>query len=437
MPCPGLWPTPVVSLGPLSSELAEGSVLRERKGQPPWFESLLPRSSSCSRRRRLPRPTASGWRSIVGMGEYQHLSSLPNPVPDAKAIAAALKAHGFEVFEHYDSTAPICSTRWRRSSRRAGADGGAHLLCRPRHGGRRQERDRADRHGGELREQAGAPLGRAADKLFEALGAAPQQIVLLDACRNNPFPQCPTRGAGLGQRLSRLLASRRGRPLAADRQCHAVRPAGRRRRRRRPFALRQARCSRISRSNPKAHCATCSTRPRRDVQHGLAAAAQVPEITTRGGSPKVCLDADGCGGGGPALAAGAVLNDPADDRRGARALAAARLHGRCDRGGDNALRRCHQAASRPRAGLAPDGQLTPTLLAVLRATETQVAALPTPPRAWRRCRVGAGPLEHEVGDDLQGLRELPGHGGGAGGRLHDGRAQARTATSRPRSRSTR
>ena len=39
---------------------------------------------------------------IIGMGEYQHLSTLANPVPDAKAIAAALKAHGFEVSENYN-----------------------------------------------------------------------------------------------------------------------------------------------------------------------------------------------------------------------------------------------------------------------------------------------------------------------------------------------
>ena len=39
---------------------------------------------------------------IIGMSDYQHLSSLANPVPDAKAIAAALKAHGFEVSENYN-----------------------------------------------------------------------------------------------------------------------------------------------------------------------------------------------------------------------------------------------------------------------------------------------------------------------------------------------
>ena len=39
---------------------------------------------------------------ILGIGEYQHLSSLTNPVRDAKAIATELRDHGFEVSEHYN-----------------------------------------------------------------------------------------------------------------------------------------------------------------------------------------------------------------------------------------------------------------------------------------------------------------------------------------------
>jgi uncharacterized caspase-like protein len=35
-------------------------------------------------------------------------------------------------------------------------------------------------------------------QLYKAAGPAPQQIVMLDACRNDPFPQCPTRGTGQG-----------------------------------------------------------------------------------------------------------------------------------------------------------------------------------------------------------------------------------------------
>jgi uncharacterized caspase-like protein len=37
---------------------------------------------------------------VIGIRDYRHLSSLINPVPDAKAIAAELKVHGFEVSEY-------------------------------------------------------------------------------------------------------------------------------------------------------------------------------------------------------------------------------------------------------------------------------------------------------------------------------------------------
>ena len=39
---------------------------------------------------------------IIGNSDYKNLSSLGNPVADAKAIAAALKQHGFEVSENYN-----------------------------------------------------------------------------------------------------------------------------------------------------------------------------------------------------------------------------------------------------------------------------------------------------------------------------------------------
>ena len=39
---------------------------------------------------------------VIGISDYQSLAKLNNPVPDAKAIAASLKSHGFEVTEYYD-----------------------------------------------------------------------------------------------------------------------------------------------------------------------------------------------------------------------------------------------------------------------------------------------------------------------------------------------
>ena len=63
------------------------------------------------------------------------------------------------------------------------------------------------------------------DQLFSAVAGAPQQIVLLDACRNDPFPQCPKRGIGGFRGFTRVGAEDRsllianstlGGQLAAD-----------------------------------------------------------------------------------------------------------------------------------------------------------------------------------------------------------------------------
>lgn len=134
----------------------------------------------------------------------------------------------------------------RRSARRAGSvqargrgrRGGAGLLCRPWHGGRGQERDRAHRHGDRMREQDRAPLGRARPAVRCGERGAPADR----AARRLPqqsFSAMPEPGRQFSQRLSRLLASDRRGSRAADRQRHAVGPARGRRRRGRPFALRQ------------------------------------------------------------------------------------------------------------------------------------------------------------------------------------------------------
>ena len=134
-----------------------------------------------------------------------------------------------------------------------------------------------------------------ADKLFEALGGAPQQIVLLDACRNNPFPQCPKRSATLRQRLPRLQPrdarpssrcssptppSPASSPPTAPPAAHS------------PFA--SALLARFE-ANPKMFIRDLLDQTAADVQLA-SGGSQVPEITTRGGAPKICLSEDGCGG---------------------------------------------------------------------------------------------------------------------------------------------
>src|SRR6185312_4033192 len=40
---------------------------------------------------------------VIGNSNYQHAGQLPNPVRDADAVAALLKASGFQVVEHHNN----------------------------------------------------------------------------------------------------------------------------------------------------------------------------------------------------------------------------------------------------------------------------------------------------------------------------------------------
>jgi uncharacterized caspase-like protein len=152
----------------LKNRLAEGCVWRERKGEMPCF---------------VP---------------YQHLSSLDNPVPDAKAVAATLKAHRFDVSENYDLTRADLLDALKRFEREAqGAE--VALVYYAGHGMEVDGKNVVAPTDMEIEcENKTTIRSVALDQLFAAAGPAPQQIVLLDACRNNPFPQCPTRGANSG-----------------------------------------------------------------------------------------------------------------------------------------------------------------------------------------------------------------------------------------------
>src|SRR5262245_54543909 len=82
------------------SGLAEGLACENRKAIQAMFRivaaALILLVSAWSPARADAKPVALG----IGMSDYQHLSKLPNPVPDAKAIAAEFKSHGFEVSEY-------------------------------------------------------------------------------------------------------------------------------------------------------------------------------------------------------------------------------------------------------------------------------------------------------------------------------------------------
>jgi formylglycine-generating enzyme required for sulfatase activity len=339
---------------------------------------------------------------VLGISDYKHLSSLINPVPDAKAIAAALKEHGFEVSEHYNLDRADLLDALEAFRRQAG-DAEVALVYYAGHGMEIEGKNVVAPTDMEIEcENKTSVRSVEADQLFAAVGPAPQQIVLLDACRNNPFPQCPTRSLASGggfrgfsrqteeDRSLLIATSALSGQLAADGDTgdHS------------PFAKSLLK---NFEENPRLFLRDVLELTAKDVRVA-SRGAQVPEITTRGGSPRVCLDATGCGATPVALPAEGVLNDAGavDETRDIL-----KQLGFIDttRGGDATL---EDAIKRfqAKAGITPDGQITPSLLAVLRATRTQVAALPVPGKPVVP-GISAGPLEHEVGSTFKDCENCP------------------------------
>jgi formylglycine-generating enzyme required for sulfatase activity len=339
---------------------------------------------------------------VVGNSEYLTLSKLENPVPDAKAVAAELKKYGFEVFEFYDlaradlldaleqfkgaaDEASVAMVYYAGHGMEVGgknviAPTDIEVSCEPKEARRAVE----------------------LDKLFESLGKANQQIVLLDACRNDPFPNCPTRSARSGagfrgfarvtdeDRSLLIASSTLSGQLAADgaRGGHS------------PFA--GALLARF-RSSPGLYMRDLLDQTARDVQLA-SGGSQIPEVTTRGGAPKVCLDEKICGGGSlPAEATSDSEATVAEVRAllgslgypaGSRSQGAAGL--------EDAIRKFQS-----NAGLPPDGRITATLLAVLRATK--VAALPKGDSGGSSGggAVVDGPLEQAPGSTFRDCESCP------------------------------
>jgi hypothetical protein len=225
---------------------------------------------------------------VIGIGAYQNLSTLGNPVNDAKAVAGSLRGRGFEVHEHYDlvrgdllnaledfqaaaSNAEVALVYYAGHGMELAGDNvlapvDTEVTCEPRQARRTIK------------------IG----ELFEALGQAKNQVVLLDACRNDPFPQCASRGtpSGNGFRgLQRVSASDTSLIIAnatlsgqlaadGDPGAHS------------PFAT--ALLSRFE-ADGSAPLRDMLDRTARDVRNATGG-TQVPEISTQGGAPEICLN---------------------------------------------------------------------------------------------------------------------------------------------------
>jgi len=331
---------------------------------------------------------------VIGNNNYTSLLKLDNPVPDARSVAALLKAHGYDVFEYYDlKRADLLDAL--EKFKQAADQASAALIYYAGHGMELAGKNVIAPTDMEVNcDNQQALRSVEADKLFEAFGSAPQQIAILDACRDNPFPSCPKRsvaGSGTGFRgfsritqpdISMLILNATGSgQLAADGA-----PGNHS-----PFA--------------KALLARFDAHPKEllrdvifDVIHDVKLASngsQVPEARIPGGAPTICLDVDGCGaqaGPSPGVVDQAMVSE-------VRTLLSGRGYsvgsGKADDPAfADAIRKYEATVSLPQ-----DGQVSATLLAVLRATANLgPSKAPVTPH---------GPLEHQIGETFKDCENCP------------------------------
>lgn len=234
---------------------------------------------------------------VIGIDKYKNLSDLNNPVADAGALAELLRTHGFTVLEHHDLKRGEFLDALEAFQEKA-SDADLAVIYYAGHG--MEIAGRNILAPSDLIVECQPKRARRAvrlEKLFETIEDVPKQLVLLDACRNDPFPQCKTKAGrgGAGFRgLSRLGAGANSLLIANATLSQSLAsdgPPGQHS----PFA--------------KSLLHRLQTRPTeffRELLDGVAKDVmsatnheQIPEIVSRGGLPRTCLKG-GSACGGPA-----------------------------------------------------------------------------------------------------------------------------------------
>lgn len=138
---------------------------------------------------------------VIGNGDYEYFVSLKNPANDAIDIAMKLESLGFEVDLHLDATYQTMDDAVYRFGRRLEDSGAVGLFYYAGHGievgGRNYliPVDRRIRDDSDVRSKA-IWLDQVLDRMESARNAT--NIVILDACRDNPLPAGTRGGSGRG-----------------------------------------------------------------------------------------------------------------------------------------------------------------------------------------------------------------------------------------------
>jgi uncharacterized caspase-like protein len=128
---------------------------------------------------------------VIGNGDYQHIENLPkldNPAHDAEDIANALRGFGFEVIERKNQTLEAMNAAIAEFGRRIG-ESDAALFYFAGHGIQVKNQNFLMPVNAKIDSEASVPyqgvnINQVLDEMDNAKSAA--NIVMLDACRNNP-----------------------------------------------------------------------------------------------------------------------------------------------------------------------------------------------------------------------------------------------------------
>jgi hypothetical protein len=146
---------------------------------------------------------------VIGNSKYVNVDPLPNPANDARVIAKALRDIGFDVTDGFDLARDGMEQQIREFLRKA-ENAAVRLFYYAGHGLQVDDRN--------YLVPVNTRLERASDLSFETIGldsvlenldaASRTNIIILDACRNNPFTKAfsSRNGAGRAFAVQRGLA---------------------------------------------------------------------------------------------------------------------------------------------------------------------------------------------------------------------------------------
>ncbi|MCE9638604.1 MAG: caspase family protein, partial [Betaproteobacteria bacterium] len=148
----------------------------------------------------LPPPAAGADQRValvIGNSAYPS-SRLPNPVNDAKAMAEKLKSLGFDVILKTDANQREMTRSFSEFGRKL-VPGSVSLFYYAGHGMQVRGKNFLIPVDAEIDNEASVRSEAVdVDQIFDHLGSARLSMIILDACRNNPFERRIRNGAGSG-----------------------------------------------------------------------------------------------------------------------------------------------------------------------------------------------------------------------------------------------